>query len=297
MLSLKEMDVRNLKLVGKGRYGSVYKVNDDLAVKLYNDSDKFVFGNPNLRKKRRALKIKRIGKDIHYSDLVKDLAYVDGRYAGIVIPYYDGSVLCKMMDAPFELKMEISRQLVRNCKELTEHHIYPTDFKLNNMMYVDGEAKLIDLDDTFTKYFYINSEVYRKDAIAGLDECIKAFFGDYAYGCYFNWLRLFLSREIPETMTEYSDIDSYLDEKEVPSKYLFIYTDSDIEEIKRIVREDDYKFVLICRDSILREDNYVDFFNEMGRHGLNVYDAVRDNNIDLFFSNNKTESIQYVKRR
>ena len=78
---------------------------------------------------------------------------------------------------------------------------------------------------------------------------------------------------------------------------MFIYTDSDIEEIKRIVREDDYKLVLICRDSILREDNYVDFFNEMGRQGLTVYDAVRDNNIDLFFSNNKTESIQYVKRR
>ena len=47
-------------------------------------------------------------------------------------------------------------------------------------MYVDGEVKLIDLDDTFTKYFLFANRILERDSIGGLDESIKTLFGEYS---------------------------------------------------------------------------------------------------------------------
>lgn len=52
-------------------------------------------------------------------------------------------------------------KLVRNSQELTRFRIYPLDLKLDNIMYVDGQVKIIDLDDLYTKYMLIPSRRYK----------------------------------------------------------------------------------------------------------------------------------------
>ena len=301
MLRLKSREIEKYDKLGSGAFGSVYRIDDDLAIKLYHPEVKTLFGgrkaNPQLKKRNRALRIKRIGKDLKHSDLIQDLVYIDDSYAGVVIPFYDGVTLNHMMNAPLETKIDISKQLIRNCKELTEHHIYPLDFKLNNMMYVNGEVKLIDLDDYYTKYLYFNSEIHKRDCVSGLDETIKTYFGEYRECNYNECLDYYLTRERPEGKNKYKDIDSYIKEKDTPYNYLFIDTDSDIEIIKRLKSQGDFRIILLFNSNEYDGELFVDFFNQLEKNGIYVYDMIRKSEFDLYFSNNKTDSMQYVKGR
>ena len=56
-----------------------------------------------------------------------------------------------LKDSSYKLKADLSRQFVRNSKELIRHNIYPLDYKLNNLMCENGELRIIDLDDFHTK--------------------------------------------------------------------------------------------------------------------------------------------------
>ncbi len=302
MVYLRDVAIENLEKLGKGgAFGIVYKLNDSFAIKVYRPEVKALFGervpNPVLRKKTRALKIRRIGRDLEYTDLVQDLLYINGKYAGVVIPYYNGTTLDQIMDSPFELKMNISHKLIRNCRELTEHHIYPLDFKLNNMMYVDGEVKLIDLDDTFTKYFLFANRILERDSIGGLDESIKTLFGEYRYNPYNDILGYYLSKERPDTSHSYKGIEEYLSDKDKGEDYLFIDTSSDIGVIKNLRRDKKYRIVLLFDEDKYDGEHFVDFFDKLDMNGLVVYDMIRRTDFDNFFTNNKVKSKQFVKRK
>ena len=298
MLSINNEDLKKMDKLGSGTFGVVYRYDDSLALKVYNPQVKTMFGslkdNPQLKRRKRALKIKRIDKKIEYSDLVKDLLYIDGVYSGIVIPYYNGTTLNHMMNAPLELKIDVSNQLVRNFKELTDHNIYPMDIKLNNIMYVDGEVKLIDLDDFYTKYFLFNIRAYERDCILGLDETIKTYFGEYRNVDYINWLGYYVTRIRPEDEYDYHGINKYIDEKNIDYKYLFIDIDSDIEVIKSIISSSDYRVILLYD---FNNDQYADFFKKLEKNRIYVYDMIRRCDFDLYFTNNKASEMQFVKGR
>ena len=298
MLSINNEDLKKLDKLGAGTFGVVYRYDDSLALKVYNPQVKTMFGslkdNPQLKNKKRALKIKRIGKRIEYSDLVKDILYIDGIYSGIVLPYYNGTTLNHMMNAPLELKIDVSNQLVRNFKELTDHNIYPMDIKLNNIMYVDGEVKIIDLDDYYTKYFLFNIGFYERDCIMGLDETIKTYFGEYRNDDYFKWLGYYLTRTRPEDQYNYFGITNYIDNKEIDYKYLFIDIDSDIDIIKRINSSNDYRIILLYD---VNNDKYAEFFKKLDKNKIYVYDMIRRCDFDLYFTNNKAREMQFVKGR
>ncbi len=202
-----------------------------------------------------------------------------------------------MMDAPLELKIDISRQLVRNCKELTHNHIYPLDFKLNNMIYVDGEVKLLDLDDCYTKYMLFDSEIHKRDAICGLDETIKTYFGEYRDSGHTSTFAYYLQRERVEGKSEYREIDEYLGEKEKGLDYLFIDINSDIDEIKRIKNNGKYRIILLYDSPEYNKELFEAFFKVLDKNNVFVYDLMRRCDFDLYFTNNKSNNMQFVKRR
>ena len=301
MVYLREVSIDNLERLGAGAFGSVYKLNDQFAIKVYHPKVRDSFGppitNPMLRKKKRAMRIRTIGKELEYTDLIKELLFIDGEYAGVVIPYYDGSILSEMMSSPFSLKMDISHKLIRNCGELTDHHIYPMDFKLNNMMYVNGEVKLIDLDDTFTKYLLFTSKFHEMDCIGGLDESIKTFFGEYMYSYYNDLLAFYLTRERPDSGCSYEDILDYLSSKEKPEDFLFVDTSSDIETIKELIRNKRYKIVLLFDEDKYDGENIRNYLEKLDDNDIDVYDMIRRTDFERYLTNNNTRSKQLVKRK
>ncbi len=301
MLNLKKEDIKKLENIGSGAFGTVYRFNDDYAIKVYHDKVKTGFGllanNPQLRRMDKAIKLKRINKKLEYTDLVQDLLYIDGKYAGIVIPYYEGTTLNHMMNAPIELKIDISKQLVRNCKELTSNNIYPLDFKLNNMMYVNGEVKFIDLDDFYTKYHLFNHERQKRDAICGLDESIKTYFGEFRCSTYNEALGIYLTRERTIGNYSYSDIDAYLEYKNKALNYLFIDIDSDIDVIKAIKNNGEYRIIMLYDSLGYDGEEYVKYFEKLDRNNIYVYDMIKRSEFDLYFSNNKIKNKFYIKER
>ncbi len=299
MLSLNKSDIRNLESLGSGAFGTVYRLDDNRAIKVYHETVESLLGNykknPQLKKIDRALRIKRIGKKIEHSDLIQDLLYLDGNYAGIVIPFYDGVTLNNMMDVPIDLKVDISKQLIRNCEELTSNNIYPLDFKLNNIIYVDGEVKILDLDDTFTKYYLFKNERQRRRVVIGLDETIKTYFSEYRYSTYNSLLRYYLTRKIPEDESEYSEINNYVEKKEEGDNYLFIDINSDIDIIKSITNSGNYKIIILYDHSEYDVEVFAKYLDLLERNGIYVYDILRRNEFDFYFNNNKINNKKYIK--
>ncbi len=75
MLNLKKEDIKKLENIGSGAFGTVYKFNDDYAIKVYHDKVKTGFGllanNPQLRRMDKAIKLKRINKRSYIDNEVK----------------------------------------------------------------------------------------------------------------------------------------------------------------------------------------------------------------------------------
>ena len=121
------------------------------------------YNNPmKLYRKHRFDRMIRLDKKLEYTDLCNDVIFMDGKFSGVCIPFYGYDCLYKLLGMPFDVKMDISNQLVRNSQELTRFRIYPLDLKLDNVMYVDGQVKIIDLDDLYTKYMLIPNFIYKR---------------------------------------------------------------------------------------------------------------------------------------
>ena len=97
MVSIKSKDLLDLKRVGAGNFGTIYK-NGDKVYKIYHQMVRTEYDsfcpNPSLKlDKSRIIKYTKLDKKLLYTDLVKDIIYVDGKFGGVVMPYYDGETL------------------------------------------------------------------------------------------------------------------------------------------------------------------------------------------------------------
>ena len=119
------------EFISKGNYGSIFRVGDK-AYKLYHTYIKDDYGikykNPELENQRiKLLKIKhlmKLDKKIKSTDLISDTIYVDNRFKGVVLPYYDGEILNLLLNSPYNTKKTISKQLIDNTRELMKNNIY-----------------------------------------------------------------------------------------------------------------------------------------------------------------------------
>lgn len=300
MINITSMDLNNLEKVLGGTYGVVYR-NNDKAYKIYRPVCKSGYGisvsNPMRRyRKHRINRMIRLNGKLKYTDLCSDVVFVDGEYAGICIPYYDGETLNNLMNSPFELKMDISRQLVRNSQELTRFHIYPYDYKLNNMILVDGEVKILDLDDRLTKYRLLPHPHCAKKAINGLDETIKTFFGEIDR-YHFSQLQEGQDIERPryEPNYDHEGIIRYLDDKQKKRRFIIVdYKLLDEETIVRLAGLAGYKIIVTYPGREYREVPAQKIISDMMSHYGRVFDFVSYEKIDNYFCNhNVRELIEY----
>ena len=295
MIHIKRQDLDNLRRIGRGGFGIVYQKDEDTAYKIYtptvlNFNDMEVSNPALLRSKRKYNYIISIGKKLNYTDLVQDCIYIDGKFGGISIPYYDGPTLRHLKNANFSIKRNIAHQIIRNAKELENHHIYPTDYKLANMIYVGDEVKFIDLDDTRTLYQRRTNKPHKINCVRKIDQTLDDFFHETGYRPYSLTVASKLDKNQPVvTIKSYEDILTKFKEKERPHKILLINADSDLDVISSFLRDNLYDVFFVYDKKVLDDDYFMNVINRLHSYNIPIHKLICRTDTNQIFSDYNTE--------
>ena len=304
MIQVTSEEIKNLKRVGSGRYGSVYQLDEENAYKIYHTTisgyDGFPHRNPALRQpKLRFHLLKQKGKHLQYTDVLKDVVYVDGKFGGVCIPYYDGETLNHFMNAEYSLKMDISEQLLRNGKELMDHYIYPIDYKLNNIMYANGAVQIIDLDDYLTHVRILPDSIHKMGAIDGLTDSIMTLFGERDYQYYKDSLKCYLTRKKARSSFKVDAIEEFMKEKRIKHSYLLMDSSSDTSKVQELIHNRNYQILYLCpsNSSLLEEENLLYTVSELRKKGILLFDITSLDSYENYLKNFLVEDVIQVEEK
>lgn len=288
MVKLTSEELGHLERLSAGNWGTVYR-DGDKVYKIYNEkvenSMKEMVDNPlliipALTKWKLGRMIKR-NQEIEHSDLAEDIVYLDGHFAGMQMPYYDGVKFIDLKHLPLEERIRLSRELSRNTKELTDHYIYPLDIKNPNIFLVNGEVKMFDLDDFYTRITSFKNPHYLRKSIIILDHTIKLFLEEfYRSTSRPNVIRA-TTRKYYKINKTYEGIDEYLDYKSVPHSYLFVDENFNLSGDRLISG----RRVVIVYDKLTENDLLV-LLNALRQRGIEVYDVIDRSQIEFYMNNN-----------
>lgn len=181
--SITDKDLKGMKCLGSGNFGTVY--TDGINVikvwhKFCKTEDLSLVKNPCYRmdraNSRRFRRLNKKSNSLIFSDVGVEEVYLNHSYAGVKKKYYDGLTLDNLLYLSLEEKKSILLKLIRNIEELINNNIYSLDCKLDNVMVTkDGEVKIVDLDDVFTKVSTIANPFYKRKCLLGLKKTIIHF--------------------------------------------------------------------------------------------------------------------------
>jgi serine/threonine protein kinase len=286
IIKINSVNLESLEKVGKGKFGVVYKKDEQIAYKIYHetivDLDWKEITNPALLLLPIHFKtlIKR-SKNLVYSGGVLDTIKVDGKFRGVVIPYYDGEEFLNLIDKPIGYKVDLSKQLVRNAKELSKNWIYPTDYRLKNVLLTNGEVKIVDLDDSRTHPFILPGLLFKTISINALGNTIQSFLKEREHLYFPKEITDNLGRERIKCFYNYKRIEEYLSRKGKEKSIIYIDDNTDLSNI-----------------SYFNLDNFV-FVYVIDEQQLNIYKAsmkieqLKDKGIKLFDFVKKEEQNNY----
>ena len=302
MLNITSEEISKFEKIGSGTFGIIYR-KGEYAYKIYNetivsDSGR-IYVNPScIYRKTKLNRLIELDKIIKNTDLVKDIVFKDNKFSGVLLKYYDGCNINKLMDIDCKSKMDISMQLLRNSKELTDHNIFPLDYKLNNIMYENGNARIIDLDDILTKVYRINSPYHKKKSIYTLDETIKTFFNEYRVFPFNSKLREKITRPKNKLNGTYDKILNYLLEKSKLIKlYLIDFDNVNESNFESIRKYKDFRIIGLYDNTNIKEsDYYLNILNKLDECGIKVYEIIEKKEIIKYISNFNIENINEIKK-
>lgn len=294
MISITKDELDQYKVLGHGKYGKVYQVDDSIAYKIYYetlpDIDGFAAINPALLTSKKTInKLLKRGQNIQYTDLIQDYIVINNRFGGVCIPFYDGKTLSQLKDTPYQVKRDISTQMVRNHKELLRHFIYPRDYHTDNIMVTkSGEVKLIDLDDFLTKVSSYPNPFLALLCTGRLNETIREFFHEPRFS---------RGKELEEMITrpraKYSPstrwLDHYLTRLEATQDYLIIDNNSDLNIVSQLTNNHKYRILMMFGKEILDYPHVVYTLYNLKEKGIPIYDIVANNQIEEYFTNNPSK--------
>lgn len=301
MIFLTKKDLNNYEQIGSGKFGIVYQVSDTLAYKIYNETilnkNGFVEVNPALyRSIFYFIKVKRCNKKLKYTDLFQDTIYLDGKFGGIAIPYYQGCTLQTFANSPYKLKKEISKQLIRNNQELKSNFIYPTDYHLGNIIVIDGQAKIIDLDDPLTHITMLPNPILEGISKSRLNETLQDFFGEYDYTSYNHTVEDYLERKRYKERKLNNWLEGFFKEKESIKDYLLMDEESDLETIKELLRNKKYRILYIIKKRCNNDEEIINIIQALERENIHIFDFIIEKKKDRYFTNFPTEEKVLVKK-
>ena len=288
MIHISEKDLDSYRNISCGKFGYVYQVDDDTAYKIYIPTLYTSWGgeykNPALKfSKKKFERLIKAGKTLQYTDVLNDIIFIDNKFAGISLPYYDGGVITSIVNKSYDKKVNVSKQLVRNAKELNDHFIYPMDYKLNNIMLEDGNVKIIDLDDPLTKVDGFSHKNHLKKSTIILGDTIYTIFNEFHAKPYTRAITKQLAKPFPTKTTAISDIDDYIDHKESNIPFLIIDSTSDLHRLKRLLNSHDFRLLYKCSERNYNDFYYQQFIDYFASNGISLYDFLGyDHFIDYY---------------
>lgn len=169
-LDISSYDIDNLKPITNGRhkgnFGACYLFYGD-AIKII-DVDKDVIKKINVEKR-----LKEVSKvKVDGVSLPKRLVYVNNKFTGYTMPYYNAPSLKVILMKYKQGKLNIYsndlnnayKSLLNKIKELSYYKIVVNDIKPDNIIYLDGDFKLVDCD------FYKKEEMLEYEDILNMNK-------------------------------------------------------------------------------------------------------------------------------
>ena len=288
MINITEKDLEKLKKIGEGQFGKVYQVDEKTAYKVYlkeiNHTKKGIIKNPALIQPiHRLKKLKKHGRMVKNTDMFIDYVYIDGKFGGISIPYYSGITLDKIKDFDLNKKIDIADQLIVNEKELIQNGIYHNDIKLSNAMVVEGKVKIIDLDDTNTHIPFLIKDPDEIATKHSLHQTIIDIFEEkplFSKGLYD-----YLERKRGNASSDLTMLYHYLSEKRKKENYLIIHPNTDIKDIKAIIKENQYRIIYLEDENISNNQYLLELILQYRKNNIALYDIVESNNLENYMAN------------
>ena len=303
MIKITDVDLDSLERIKSGRYGTVFRKDQHTAYKIYHPTlytSYGMFANPCLAlpKYRYRMLIER-SRDMQYTKSVQDLITYHHEFGGVAIPFYEGPMLYENMDRlSIPEKVGISRKIVRNGKELSNHSIYCTDFKLDNIIMCHGEPQFIDLDDILTHVCVASNPIHYLTALNGLYAAICTFFGDDYHLDLPHSIDKQLGRNIGFPTCHYSDIEVYLHHKEKERQFLLVDSSCNMDEVKRILRGRNLHVVyLIDPDKQYKKEDYQKIIDTYRARGIALYDFLPASKIDSYPNIENTRSMEDTQHK
>lgn len=317
-MNITNQDLKKLTYLSSGTFGSVYHDGKN-ALKIYHPEVKvrYDFGyemvsNPCLRPHPIKFRlIKYYNKRLKYTDLNYEPLYCNQQFFGICYPYYDGTELYQLKNIPFSEKEEIVKQLLRNAKELTDHHIYPLDYKLDNVLYTKkGEVKIIDLDDPLTKYRLIKHPSLYQQSMITLKNTVVHFLNSNSNQPYFSLTQFLQHKQQIYSLGNritYQQLYDYLNIHNSKNNFLIIrpeqFSFHMISNIKALIKRKQTKIIVIDPAEFSYEV-LQNFVMSLIHAGIEIYDIWPEssNKIENYINNyNISETFiidkQKIKRR
>lgn len=132
----------------KGNFGACYLFFEN-AIK-YLDTNNRIFNQIDVEKRLQRLTKVKVGG----VSLPLELIYVDKKFSGYIMPYYNGPTLRSLLLQYRSGKINISRydlneiyiSLRKKLEKLSSYRVIANDIKPDNIIYYDGDFKLVDCD-------------------------------------------------------------------------------------------------------------------------------------------------------
>lgn len=290
MINTNWNEINKLKEIGSGKFGTIYKKDDKTAYKIYyptvvTDYRDKVIDNPALVTSLMRYKalIER-SKKLKYSGGINDIIYINNDFAGVVIPYYEGVTLNKIIDKPLNFKIDLAKKIVLYSKELNNYLIYPTDYKMNNIIYTENDVKLIDLDDTRTHVSLIPNPFLHMYSANALAETIERFFQEDKHLIAFKSVTEKIEREKLFNAFTYKKIEDYIKRKETLKNFVFIDDLESLKKFREIILKNNFKIVYVLDLISIDEKDYLNILNTLKSYGLKLFDFTIRENINNYFN-------------
>lgn len=290
-ISITEEELRKLKSAGSGAFATVFADKEKMvAIKRYHE---YIKGNccsdaknpclnANLRKYKR---LNLRDEKIKYTDTFVELVYEGFKFIGVKKKYYEGTRLDKIGSRTLTEKKTILTKLIRNAKELVFHRIYNLDYKSDNALVTnDGEVKILDLDDIWTKVTLLPNPIYESISRRKLQQTIVNII--YSYQPY---LPHVISKNItscPENnqkllkLLSYKQLQKFVESVNFEKKIIVIDAKEiykiDINLLKKYMAENELVLVLaVDINTLFAYEKLKDIFDYLENKDVCVYDVFK----------------------
>ena len=287
-----ELSKNKEKESGSGRFGKVYKIDDNTVYKIYHQRIYDDLGqrldNPSLiYKKYKMKKLIEANKELKYTQTIKETIYIDGKFGGVSLPNFGEDTISKYINEDFKIIKNISEQLIRNNEELMKLNIYPFDYKPNNVMIQNNKIKIIDLDDVLTHITPIPNSLFKKRTEISINKTIIDLLRDeYMIHLSKEELKL-VNRKRIKALYSTKKVLEILNEREKINNFIIINENSNLDKLKEFIKNKNYNVIYEVIGETTKEE-IINKIYKLKQENIKIFDIINNLEEEYYFNRYNT---------